>query len=192
MALTRPPASVTAVALLALVLLALLPDSAHACSMGMPSGSQQERALRDLDQATAVFSGEVLDVEKGPVTNAGFLSIVTLRISEVWKGPQRETLEVSTYTDCGPPFKEGRKVLVYAWASGKEEPFAPFEVGAGTKPLSEAGADLKAFGDGETLGGGGALVDTSGGFLGFWIIGVTGLAMATVSSGVLLRLLRTS
>ena len=61
-----------------------------------------------------------------------------------------------------------------------------------TTPLSKASAHLEALGSGEILGGGGALVDTSGGFLGFWMIGMTGLAMAAVSLVILLRLLRTS
>jgi hypothetical protein len=199
MVLTRPLANVGAVALLVLVFLAVLPDRAHACSMATPTVSPQELALRYLDQATVVFSGEVLDVE-GPVTyevterakgdTFTYLedtSIVTLRISEVWKGPQRETLEVMEDTDCGAILKEGQKYLVYAHASEKGKPFG---VWAGTKPLSEAGADLKAFADLESMGG--ALVDTSGGFLGLWIIGMMGLAMAAVSSVVLVRLLRTS
>jgi hypothetical protein len=42
----------------------------------------------------------------------------TLRVSEVWKGPERETLEVSTSSQeaaCGVPFEEGQEYLVYAY-----------------------------------------------------------------------------
>ena len=42
----------------------------------------------------------------------------TLRVSEVWKAPRRETLEVSMPrggATCGYPFKEGRAYLVYAY-----------------------------------------------------------------------------
>ena len=180
-------------ALLVVGLVALLPDCASACSCGM-TGGQKEMAKEALSDSAAVFSGEVLDVEEGPLTTMFGVRLassrVTLRVSEVWKGPKRETLEVSTPRDgmsCGYPFKEGQEYLVYAY--GKEEPFK-VDLCNQTKPLSEAGADLKAFADLESMGG--ALVDTSGGFLGLWIIGMMGLAMAAVSSVVLVRLLRTS
>jgi len=196
MPFTRPLAGVTAVTLLVLALLALLPDCASACSCAILGNSPEERAEIALKESTAVFSGEVLDVEKGPLTRMlGFRipsSRVTLRISEVWKGPQRETLEVSTPRDgasCGYSFSEGRKYLVYAY--GKEEHFQT-DLCSETKPLSEASAHLEALGNGETLGSGGALVDTSGGFPPLGIIGMMGLAMAAVSLVVLLRLLRTS
>jgi hypothetical protein len=197
MPFTRPLAGVTAVTLLVLALLALLPDCASACSCAILGNSPEERAEIALKESTAVFSGEVLDVEKGPLTRMlglGFRtpsSRVTLRISEVWKGPQRETLEVSTPSQggaCGYSFSEGQKYLVYA--SGKEETFQT-HLCSETKPLSKASADLEALGNGETLGSGGALVDTSGGFPPLGIIGMMGLAMAAVSLVVLLRLVRT-
>jgi hypothetical protein len=131
-----------------------------------------------------VFYGEVVNISKGePLT-------VSFQVSEVWKGPEQETLEVSTSSQggfCGYPFSEGRKYLVFA--EGKR---MSVNICGETTPLSKASAHLEALGNGETLGSDGALVDTSGGFLGFWIIGMTGLAMAVGSSVVLVRLLRTS
>jgi len=182
------------VAFVSLALLALLPDCASACSCAGYLAAPQERAQRALKESTAVFSGQVVNIGTGEPSGAWRPATVTVsfQVSEVWKGPQPETLEVSTSRDgasCGYPFKEGQEYLVYAY--GKEEPFK-VSLCSETKPLSEASADLEALGNGESMGGGGALVDTSGGFLGFWIIGVTGLAMAAVSSVVLLRLLRTS
>jgi hypothetical protein len=194
MALSRPLASVAAVALVAFVLLALLPDCASACSCAGYLAAPQERAQRALKESTAVFSGQVVNIGTGEPGGAWRPATVTVsfQVSEVWKGPQPETLEVSTPRDgasCGYPFKEGQEYLVYAY--GKEELFK-VSLCSETKPLSEASADLEALGNGESMGGGGALVDTSGGFLGFWIIGMLGLAMAAVSSVGLLRLLRTS
>jgi hypothetical protein len=194
MALSRPLASVAAVALVAFALLALLPDCASACSCAGYLAAPQERAQRALKESTAVFSGQVVNIGTGEPGGAWRPATVTVsfQVSEVWKGPQPETLEVSTPRDgasCGYPFKEGQEYLVYAY--GKEELFK-VSLCSETKPLSEASADLEALGNGESMGGGGALVDTSGGFLGFWIIGMLGLAMAAVSSVVLLRLLRTS
>jgi hypothetical protein len=194
MALTRPLAGVAAVNLVALALLALLPDCASACTCAVWPGSQQERAERALDRSTAVFSGEVLDVQEGSPTRMFGTRIpssrVTLRVSEVWKGPQRETLEVSTPSQegaCGYPFKEGQEYLIYA--RGKEAPFK-VDLCSETKPLLEASVHLEALGNGETVGDSGALSDTSGGFPRLDIVGMMGLAVAAVSLVILVRLVR--
>jgi hypothetical protein len=83
---------------MALVALGLLPDCARACSCAGLYGSPQQIVEGSLSDSTAVFSGEVLDVEEGPPTRMFRSRIpsvkITLRVSEVWKGPQRETLEV--------------------------------------------------------------------------------------------------
>jgi hypothetical protein len=108
----------------------------------------------------------------------------------VWKGPKRETLEVSTPSQgsaCGYSFFEGRKHLVYA--EGRR---MSVDSCGETTPLSKASADFEALGNGETLGGAGVLSDTSGGFLPLEIIGMMGLAVAAVSLVVLMRLVRTS
>jgi hypothetical protein len=63
MVFTRLFASVAAVGLGALGLLALLPDCASACSCAM-AGSQQERVKQALSDSEAVFSGKVVDFEK--------------------------------------------------------------------------------------------------------------------------------
>ena len=83
-------------------------DCAHACScFGPPS---TERAL---SSSEAVFSGQVTAIEKEAGT-----ATATLRVTEVWKGPERGTLEVSTSSQesaCGFPFEEGREYLLYAY-----------------------------------------------------------------------------
>jgi len=187
MALTRPLASVAAVALVVLSLLVLLPDCAHACSC---SGGVPFRVLAKGADASAVFSGEVLDVEEGPPTRMFGSRIpsvkVTLRVSEVWKGPERETLEVSTPSDgaaCGYYFKEEQEYLVYAY--GKEEPFK-VDLCSQTKLLSKAGANLRVLGDGRSSGGA-PLTDTSGGVAG---IGAVGLAEVSAGTAALLLLKR--
>src|SRR5215207_4624179 len=182
MALTRPLAGVTAVTLLALALLALLPDCASACSCAILGNSPQERAEIALKESTAVFAGEVVEIDRPspsrPIRSSIDPVTVSFRISESWKGPERDMLKVRTPVSgvsCGYKFRAGESYLVYASE-------ALFVEGEGlevsscseTKPLSEASADLEALGNGETLGGGGALVDTSGSFLGLWLIGVTG------------------
>jgi hypothetical protein len=115
---------------------------------------------------------------------------VSFRVSEVWKGPERETLEVITVSQdsaSGYRFSEGREYLVYAWGKRMEV----YSCGR-TAPLSEATADLQVLGNGEALGGSGVLYDTSGGFPPLGVIGMLGGVVAAVSLVVLMRLVRTS
>jgi hypothetical protein len=83
---------------------------------------------------------------------------VTLRVSEVWKGPQTETLEVTTPRDgatCGYNFKEGQEYLVYAYWGPHGSPPRPglkADHCTETKPLSEADANLRVLGDGQRPG----------------------------------------
>ncbi len=191
MALTRPLAGVATVALVAFALLALLPDCAHACSCG---GGAPFRVVAKGADASAVFSGEVMDVEGGLFTRMFGMSIpsekVTFRVSEVWKGPQRDTLEVSTPRDgatCGYSFKEGQEYLVYTY--GKEEPLKT-DLCTETRLLSRAGAHLRVLGDGQSPGDDSVLSDTSGGFPRLDIVGMLGLAVATASLLLLMRLVR--
>ena len=184
---TRLLTGLASVALLVVGLVALLPDCASACTCAAFPGSQQEQAERALNHSTAVFSGEVVEVSGGePAT-------VTLRVSEVWRGPEQGTLEVRTSSQesaCGYSFKEGKEYLVYAY--GKEEPFKT-DICTETKPLSGASPDFEALGNGATVGNGGdTLSDTSGGFPRLDIVGMLGLAVATASLVLLMRLLRTS
>jgi hypothetical protein len=137
-----------------------------------------------------VFAGEVVDLKRGGWTRFGWTNKVSFRVSEVWKGPRRETLVVSTPSQeaaCGYPFSEGRKYLVYA--DGKMMNVS----GCGrTTPLSEASADLRVLGNGETMGGSGAVLsDTSGGFPPLGVIGMVGGVVVAVSLVVLMRLVRT-
>jgi hypothetical protein len=188
MALSRSLASVAARALVALGLLALFPDCAHACSCG--GGSFRELAKGS--DSTAVFSGEVLDVEEGaPTTMFGDRipsSRVTLRVSEVWKGPQQETLEVRTPRDevmCGYSFKEGQEYLVYAY--GKEEPFK-VDLCSQTRLLSKAGANLRVLRD-DQISESEPLPDTSGGVAGLGVLGLAAVAAAVAMFLLLKRLL---
>jgi hypothetical protein len=184
------------VALLVLGLVALLPDCASACTCAAASAgpSQQEIVKRALSDSAAVFAGEVVSITKGEPGGAWRPATVTVsfQVSEVWKGPERETLEVSTPRDgasCGYPFEKGQEYLVYA--SGKEEPFKEDLCGE-TTLLSKARADLQALGNGETMGGSGAVLsDTSGGFPPLGVMGMVGGAVAAVSLVVLMRLVRT-
>ncbi len=183
----RPFAYLASLALLALSLVALLPDCAFACSCARPSGSPEERAREALSSSTAVFAAEAVDVEESPPATTmiegtmAFIvgedtATVSLRVSEAWKGPRRQTVVVNAAADsgsgCGYPFEEGRKYLVYATG---EDPSV--SLCNETKPLSVAGADLGTLGDGEAPEDAGALSDTSGGVSVGAMVGLAGLAV---------------
>jgi len=192
MLFTRPLASITGLTLLALGILVSLPDCTSACSCIGSGGSQQQQAKQALSDSAAVFSGEVVDLEKEEAATASHPGTVTvtLQVSEVWKGPQRETLEVSTPSTggaCRYPFDEGREYLVYAY--GKQD--LKVDLCSETEPLSKAGTDLALLANSENpKDGGHALTDTSGGFSVGAMVGMAGLAMAT-SFLVMVRLVRT-
>ena len=191
MLFTRPLASFTGLTLLTLGILVLLPDCASACSCIGSGGSQRQQAKQALSDSAAVFSGEVVDVEKEEAATASHPGTVTvtLQVSEVWKGPERETLEVSTQSTggaCRYPFEEGREYLVYAY--GKQD--LKVDLCSETEPLSKARVNLQALRNSERPEDRGALSDTSGGVPVGAMVGLAGLAMAT-SFFVMVRLLRT-
>lgn len=148
---------IVAVALVNIGAAMAAPGCAHACSCGMPAGSPERVAEQALSGSSAVFSGEVVDIDWPllPVSSAA-PETVTFRVSEVWKGPERRTLEVKTAVSdasCGYPFDAGESYLVYAYDDGAGG-VASASLCSSTKPLSDAGADLEALGPGAAPPGG--------------------------------------
>jgi hypothetical protein len=183
---SRPLAALATVALMGMSLLLLLPDCASACScMGVST-------QRYISSSDAVFSGEVVDLQKGTSVSRMFgpSDTVTLRVSEAWKGTDQGTLEVSTPSQgsaCGYHFEEGQEYLVYAY--GKQD--LKVDACGGTTHLSKADEDLALLGNGEQpTDGGDALTDTSGGVSVRAMVGIAGLAMVA-SLLVVVRLVRT-
>jgi hypothetical protein len=183
---SRPLGVLASVVIAVLGFVFLIPDCAFACSCAIV-GSQKEMVESGLSSSDAVFSGEVVDFEKSPSgttmmegtmwMDASAPATATLRVSEVWKGPERETFKVSTLsqeTACGVPFEEGREYLVYAYGGQGLET----DLCSQTKLLSEAGTDLAVLGAGKKPTGGDALSDTSGGVSVRAMVGVAGLVMA--------------
>jgi hypothetical protein len=142
-----------------------------------------------LDKSYAVFAGKVVDIERDQKGPFGGVDKVSFRVSEVWKGPERETLELTTQSQgsaCGYSFSEGREYLVDA--TGKMS----VDICSETKPLSEASEIVEALGNGETPGGGEeALTDTSGVVSVRAMVGLAGMAMVA-SLLVVVRLVRTA
>ncbi len=146
---SRPLAALAFAVLAGLGFVFLIPDCASACTCGSTSSNGQKEIESELSSSEAVFSGEVVDFEKGSSIAASWpTETVSFQVSEVWKGPERETLEVSTATQgitCGYAFEEGREYLVYAY-TGKQG--LEVDLCSETIPLSEAGADLAVLGEG--------------------------------------------
>jgi hypothetical protein len=190
---SRLLAALASVVLTGLGFMFLLPDCASACSCG-GGGSKEEMVKWALSHPGAVVTGEVVEIEKGSST-----STVTLRVYEVWKGPQRETLQVSTPSygaACGYPFKKGQEYLVYAYWGNQGTPPRPglkVDLCSQTKPLSNAHEDLALLGklgEGEKpQDGGDALNDTSGAVSVRAMVGLLGLTTAA-SFLVMVRLVR--
>lgn len=148
---------IVAVALASIGAAMVAPGCAHACSCAGPAGSPQRVAEQALSGSSAVFSGEVVDIDWPllPVSSAA-PETVTFRVSEVWKGPERRTLEVKTAVSdvsCGYPFDAGESYLVYAYDDGTGD-VASASLCSSTKALSDAGADLEALGPGAVPPGG--------------------------------------
>jgi hypothetical protein len=161
------------------------PKCVHACSCIAPPGPKKA-----LSSSEAVFSGEVAGIEKKEAATSRHPGTVTvsLRVSEVWKGPERSTLEVSMPSQesaCRYPFEEGQEYLVYA--SGRD---LGVSLCSPTKPLSKAGEDLAVLGNGEKPKSNDALTDTSGIVPVRVVVGLAGLAMVA-SSLVALHVVRT-
>ena len=183
---SRPLAALASFVLAVLGFVFLIPDCAFACSCAI-LGNQKEIVESGLSSSDAVFSGEVVDFEKSPLPTTMITvmsprpATATLRVSEVWKGPERETLEVSTSsqeTACGVPFEEGREYLVYAYGEQGLET----DLCSQTKPLSEAGTDLAVLANSEKPkddSNDEALSDTSGGVSAGAMAGLAGLALAS-------------
>src|SRR5919107_5714550 len=179
--MSRTLAALASLVLTSLGLLVLYPPKcAHACSCVLHPGSQKERAERALSSSDAVFSGEVVDLQKGTSASRMFgpSDTVTLRVSEAWKGTDQGTLEVSTPSQgsaCGYAFEEGQEYLVYAY--GKQD--LKVDACGETKQFSKADADLAVLGNGEKpTNGDDALNDTSGVVPAGAVVGMAGLTIA--------------
>ncbi len=180
---SRPLAALASVVLAVLGAVFLIPDCASACTRAIES-NPKERVEFAVSDSAAVFSGKVVDFEKGAdsTTIFGPIETVSFRVSEVWKGPQRGTLEVSTPTQgsaCGYAFKEGQEYLVYAY-TGKQG--LETDLCSSNKPLSKAEADLALLGNSseKPKDGGEVLADTSGGVSAGAMVGVAGLALVAL------------
>ena len=99
-----------------------------------------------LTSSHAVFTGEVIGIERNEATRFGGLE-VTLRVQKVWKGESHEEIKVHTAggsAACGYTFVKGETYLVYALRDDAD----PMRVSlcSRTTPIDNAKDDLRFLG----------------------------------------------
>ncbi len=127
------------VVFLGLASLAYAPE-ARACSCMQLTPSE------GLTSSYAVFTGEVIEIEKNTATRFGGLE-VTIRVKQMWKGDPSEELKVHTAGSsaaCGYSFMEGETYLIYAIRDDAD----PLRVSlcSRTAPIEQAKEDLDFLG----------------------------------------------
>jgi hypothetical protein len=137
---------ISMVGLLLMVVFAVSPgQQAYACSCIPPAPPLESMANSD-----AVFSGKVMriDSDEAPIINSADPVKVVFNVSRVWKGPEEGAIALSTAREsasCGYNFVVGEEYLVYA---NNSETGLTTGLCNRTMPLSSAGEDLAALGEG--------------------------------------------
>jgi len=117
----------------------------NACSCAQPAPPQES-----LKQSTAVFAGKVIDINvpSGIAGSSADPVKVIFEVSKIWKGPDYETLVLTTArsgVSCGYSFKENEEYIVYAY--GEEDKLST-GICSRTTLLANAQNDLKDLGEG--------------------------------------------
>ncbi len=125
---------------LLLCLLPLMGQAVYGCEC-LVKGSPR----KEMKKSEAVFIGEVVEARVG-----GRNSAFKFRVERYWKGVREEFVVVSgAYGTCSVPFAVGQKWLVYAYDGEREGLMC--DICTRTRPLAEAGDDLKALGKGKPV-----------------------------------------
>jgi hypothetical protein len=174
-----------AVLVLSGLVYSLSAQMAHACDFEEPPPPDEA-----MDNATAVFSGEVIDiVEQEDDPDIGFYD-VHFQVDRVWKGISDAEVVVETYMDeaiCGYPFQESERYLVYAHGPDDDLITALFHR---TTPLDRADEDLATLGEGtpveEIVGEAQVEADDEGQEFAPWILLSMLILVGLLAAGVIL------
>ena len=164
---------------------------AYACKCAVPGPPSEE-----MEKFAAVFAGRVVSIEHSFDPGAATVTpddrtTVGLEVSAVWKGAVHEDMYVTTPPtggSCGFTFTEGEEYILYAHDSAYEDGGYTVSICSRTALLSQAQADIDAFGE-----GGAPISGTAGsqpeqtqgdGESGTWVI-MLGAAAAVLLLGVL-------
>ena len=131
--------------LLVLVIVFFKPIPTAACSCIMPPPADIA-----LSEADAVFSGEVLEVNKSKENNG---KTIVFKVGETWKGIDSTNISIFTGNDsasCGIDFTVGKEYLVYAHTlDSTGESILSTTLCDRTAELANAGDDLTLIGKGQ-------------------------------------------
>lgn len=123
-------------------------QAVEACRCRPPPPPKQS-----LTQAGAVFAGKVVDIKYDDATRQ---KTVTMEVSSVWKGEVGKKIVVKTAISsaaCGYNFQKGKSYMVYCLKRNKKgdekQATVSTNICTRTRPMSQAGDDVKALGDGE-------------------------------------------
>lgn len=138
------------IGLLVMIFLFWKPSDAAACSCMMPPPAEDA-----LNEAEAVFSGEVIEIiENGKITS-GYGKTVHFKVNEVWKGTNKSEMVITTGNndgDCGISFVRGQKYLVYASMSDMYVTNTlTTTICNRTTELASATGDIYALGEGQAV-----------------------------------------
>lgn len=139
------------IGLLFLSLLWWKPLDASACSCVMPPPPEDA-----LNEANAVFSGEVVEViENKKLFGGSYGKTVHFKVDKAWKGTVESEMIITTGNDggdCGFAFEKGQNYLVYASMSNMYvEGTLSTTICHRTTELSSATEDLNTLGEGQEV-----------------------------------------
>ena len=164
---------------------------AYACKCAQPGPPSEE-----MEKFVAVFAGRVVSIEHSFDPGAATVTpddrtTVGLEVSTVWKGAVHQDMYVTTPPtggSCGFTFTEGEEYILYAHDSAYDDGGYTVSICSRTALLSQAQADIEAFGDGDAPRSGSAgpkPEETQGvGESSTWVI-VLGAAAVVLLLGVL-------
>ena len=137
----------TTLALITLVIWGgLSPESAYACDFEEPPPPEEA-----LDEAAAVFSGQVTGIAPVDDDPSEQFEAVTFHVDRAWKGVEQSPVTVETHQDeatRGYPFEDGESYLVYAYGG---ETFLTTALYHRTTLLERADEDLDVLGQGSEV-----------------------------------------
>ena len=128
------------------------PGQAHACKCAVPGPPSEE-----MEKFSAVFAGRVVLIQHSFDPNAATVTAddrttVGLEVSTVWKGTVHEDMYVTTPPtggSCGFSFTEGEEYILYGYDSAYADGGYTVSICSRTALLSQAQADIDAFGEGD-------------------------------------------
>ncbi|MCG7344509.1 hypothetical protein MHZ92_10210 [Sporosarcina sp. ACRSL] len=128
------------------------PLDASACSCMMPPPPEDA-----MNEADAVFTGEVVEVIENGKLIRGSGKTVHFKVDKAWKGTDDSEMVITTGFgggDCGIPFEKGQKYLVYASTSDMYvSNTLSTTICHRTTEIAYATEDLNAIGEGQEVSG---------------------------------------